>query len=125
MSSAYCDTFAPCMKINSKCFKDLNISQDTIKLLEENIGKTFSDINHKNVFLGQSPKAIEIKVKISQWNPNQTYKLLQSKGNHKLKKKKNLWNGRKIFANDATDKGLISKYANNSHNSTAKKKKKN
>ena len=42
--------------------KDLNIRYDTIKLLEENIGKTFSDINHTNVFLGQSPKAIEIKI---------------------------------------------------------------
>ena len=46
-------------KINSKCLKDLNIRQDTTKLLEKNIGKTFSDINHTNVFLGQSPKAIK------------------------------------------------------------------
>ena len=53
------------MKINSK---NLNIKQDTIKLLEENIGKTFSDINLINVFLGQSPKATEIKAKInSKW----------------------------------------------------------
>ena len=41
---------------------------DTIKLLEENIGKTFSDINHSNVFLRQSPKAIEIKAKINKWD---------------------------------------------------------
>ena len=40
----------------------------TKKLLEENIGKTFSDINHTNVFLGQSPKAIEIKAKINKWD---------------------------------------------------------
>ena len=40
-----------------------NIKHDTIKLLEESIGKTFSDINCTNVFLGQSPKAKEIKAK--------------------------------------------------------------
>ena len=48
--------------------KDLYIRHDTIKLLEENIGKTFSDINCTNVFLGQSPKAIEIKAKINKWD---------------------------------------------------------
>ena len=42
--------------------------QDTIKFLEENTGKTFSDVNHTNVFLGQSPKAIEIKTKINKWD---------------------------------------------------------
>lgn len=47
----------PCTKINSKWLKDLNIRQDTIKLLEENIDKTFPGINCTNVFLGQSPKA--------------------------------------------------------------------
>ena len=46
----------------------LKIRQDTIKLLEEYIGMTFSDINSTNVFLGQSPKATEIKAKLNQWN---------------------------------------------------------
>ena len=41
---------------------------DTIKLLEENIGKRFSVINHSNVFLVQSPKVIEIKAKINNWD---------------------------------------------------------
>ena len=52
-------------KINPKWLKDLNIRQNTIKLLEENIGKTFSDINHSNVFLSYSPKMMEIKTKIN------------------------------------------------------------
>jgi len=64
-------------KINSKWLKDLNLRQDTIKLLVDNIGKTFSDINHTNVFLGQAPRAIETKTKIgvpvvAQWLTNPT-----------------------------------------------------
>ena len=52
-------------KINSKWLKDLNTRCDTVKLLEENIGETLSDINHSNVLLSQSPKAREIKEKIN------------------------------------------------------------
>ena len=59
---------SPYTKINSKWLKDLNIRHDTIKLLEDNIGKTFSDINHTTVLLGQSPKAIETKPKINKWD---------------------------------------------------------
>ena len=56
-------TFTPYTKINAIWIKDLNIGQGTLKFLDENIGKTFSDINHTNVFLGQGPKAIQIKTK--------------------------------------------------------------
>ena len=53
---------------NSKWLNNLNIGHDTTKLLEENIGKTFSDIDHTNVFLDQCPKAKEMKVKINRWD---------------------------------------------------------
>ena len=74
-------------KITSKWLKDFNIRQDTIKLPEENIGKTFSDINIMNISSGQSPKAIEIRAKINPMGPNQTDKLLHSKENQKENKK--------------------------------------
>ena len=59
---------APYAKMNSKWYKNLNIRHDTIKLLDENIGKTFLDINRSTVFLDQSSKAKEIKAKINYWD---------------------------------------------------------
>ena len=58
-------SFTSYTKINSKWFKYLNIRYDTIKLLEENIGKTFSDVNCSNIFIAQSCKAEKIIVKIN------------------------------------------------------------
>ena len=54
-------------KINSKWIKDLNVIPETIKLLEENIGKTLSDINHTRFLYDPSPRILEIKVKIDKW----------------------------------------------------------
>ena len=58
----------PYTKINSKWIKDLDVRPETIKLLEENIGKTFSDINHRRILYDPPPRVIEIKAKINKWD---------------------------------------------------------
>ena len=53
-------------KINLKWIKGLNVKPDIIKLLEENIGRTFFDINCSNIFLNSYPRVMEIKIKINE-----------------------------------------------------------
>ena len=58
----------PYTKINSKWIKDLNIKPETIKLLEENIGETLSDINHSRILYDPTTRVLEIKAKINKWD---------------------------------------------------------
>ena len=58
----------PYIKINSKWIKDLNVRPETIKLLEENIGKTLSDIHHSRILYDPLPRTLEIKAKINKWS---------------------------------------------------------
>ena len=58
----------PYTKINSKWITDLNVRPETIKLLEENIGKTLSNINHSRILYDPPPRAMEIKAKINKWD---------------------------------------------------------
>ena len=74
-------------KINSKWIKDLDIRPDTIKLLEENIGQTLSDINDSNIFSDPPPRVMTIKTKINKWDLIKLKKFLQSKGNPKQNEK--------------------------------------
>ena len=57
----------PSIKINSKQIKDLNVRPETIKLLEENIGRTLSDINHSKTLYDPPPRVMEMKTKINKW----------------------------------------------------------
>ena len=58
----------PYTKINSKWIKDLNIRPETIKLLEENVGRTLSDINQRKILYDQPPRVTEIKTKLNKWD---------------------------------------------------------
>ena len=58
----------PYTKIKSTWIKDLNVRTEAIKLLEENIGKTLSDINHSGILYDPPPRILEIKAKINKWD---------------------------------------------------------
>ena len=58
----------PYKKINSKWIKDLNVRPETIKLLEENTGRTLDDINQSKILYDPPPKILEIKTKVNKWN---------------------------------------------------------
>ena len=81
---------------------------DSTKLLEKNISKTFSDINCTNVFFGKSPKAKEINANTNKWDLIKLTSSFTGKETiNEMKRKPMNWE--KIFANNVTDKGLISK----------------
>ena len=101
----------PIIQINSKWIKDLIIRPETIKLLEENIGKTLSDTHHSRILYDPPPRILEIKAKINKWD------LIKIKSFYtanetlsKVKRQPSEWE--KIIANEATDKQLISKIYN-------------
>ena len=98
----------PYTKINSKWIKDPNVRPETIKLLEENIGKTLSDINHSRILYDPPPRILEIKAKINKSDLMQLKSFCTTKETiSKVKRQPPDWE--KIIANKATDKGLISK----------------
>ena len=98
----------PYTKINSKWIKDLNVRPETIKLLEENIGKTLFDTNHSRILYDSPPRILEIKAKINKWDPIKIKSFCTTKETiSKVKRQPSEWE--KIIASEATDKELISK----------------
>ena len=99
-------SLTPYIKINSKWITDLNVRPETIKLLEENIGKTLSDINHSRILYDPPPRVVEIKAKTNKWDLIKLKSLYTTKETiSKVKRQPSDWE--KIIANEATDKGLI------------------
>ena len=95
-------------KISSKWIKNLNVRLNTIKLLEENIGRTLFDINHSNIFFNPSPRVLEIKTKINKWDLIKLKSFSIAKETiSKTKRQPTEWE--KIFANNVTEKELDSK----------------
>ena len=104
-------SLTPYTKINSKWIKDLNVRPDTIKLFEENI--EHYDINHSKILCDPPPREMEIKTKINKWDLMKLKSFCIAKETiNKTKRHSSEWE--KIFANEATDKGLISKIYNSS-----------
>ena len=98
----------PYTKINSKWIKDLNVRPETTKLLEENKGKTLSDINHSRFLYDPPPRVMEIKAKINKWDLIKLKSFCTTKETiSKVKRQPSEWE--KIIAKEATDKELISK----------------
>ena len=98
----------PYTKINSKWIKDLTVRPETIKLLEENIGETLSDINHSKILHDPPPRVMEIKSKI---NKRDLIKLKSfcPKKETISKVKREPSEGKKVISNKETYKELVSK----------------
>ena len=93
--------------INSKWIKDLNERPETIKLLEENIGKTLSNINHRSILYDPPPRVMEITAKINKRDPIKLKSFCTTKETiSKVNRPPSEWE--KIIANEATDRELLS-----------------
>ena len=93
--------------MNSKWIKDLKVTPETIKLLEKNIGKTLSDINHSRILYDPPPRILEIKAKINKWDLIKIKSFCTTKEIiSKVKRQPSEWE--KIIPNEATGKELIS-----------------
>ena len=101
-------SLTPYTKINSKWIEDPSVRLDTIKLLEETMGRTHFDINHSKIFFDPPPRVMEIKTKINKWDLMKLKSFCTAKESiNKMKRQPSEWE--KKFASESMDKRLISK----------------
>ena len=93
-------SLTPYTKINSKSIKNLNVRPDTIKLLEENIGRTLYQINHSKILFDPPPRVMEMKTKINNWDLMKLKSFCTTMETiNKMKRQPSEWE--KIFSNEA------------------------
>ena len=98
----------PYTKINSRWIKDLNIRSNTIKTLEEILGKTIQDVGVGKDFMTKTPKALATKAEIDHWDLIKLHSFCTAKETViRVNRQPTEWE--KIFAVYASDKGLISR----------------
>jgi hypothetical protein len=97
----------PCTKVKSKCIKELHIKPETVKLIEEKVGKSLEDIGTGENFLSRTAMACAVKSRIDKWDFIKLQSFCKAKDTvNKTKRPPTDWE--KIFTYPKSDRGLIS-----------------
>ena len=113
----------PYTKINSQWIKELKVRLDTIKILEENIGRTLLDINFSKIFFNPPPRVMKIKAKLNKWDLTKLESFCTAKETiSKMKKRPSEWE--KIYANRSNGQGINLQSSQITHGAYHQKNKK-
>jgi hypothetical protein len=98
---------SPCTKVKSKWIKELHIKPETLKLIEEKVGKSLKDTGTGGKFLNRTAMACAVRTRMDKWNFIKLERFCKAKDSvNKTKQQPTDWE--KIFTNPKSDRGLIS-----------------